>query len=83
MARLFPDVSEEEEERLIEEARNMPVWKKVEQIVALTKASRENKIAELREIYPQASDRELELRLAAILYGPELIKEAFGWDPKD
>jgi hypothetical protein len=38
--------------------------------------------AELRRRYPEATDRELQLRLAARSYERELMIKAFGWDPK-
>ncbi len=38
--------------------------------------------AELRRRYPDATDRELQLRLAARSYDRDLMIKAFGWDPK-
>lgn len=39
--------------------------------------------AEIRRLYPDASDREVFLRAAARRLGPELVRKAYGWDPID
>lgn len=36
----------------------------------------------IREQYPEANEREVELRLAARKYGRDLMVRAFGWDPE-
>ena len=38
--------------------------------------------AETRQRYPDAPDREIDLRVASRWIEPELMRKAFGWDPE-
>lgn len=79
---LFADTDEEAEKVLIELARKTPAREKVKQIESLNQTCRQLAMAGLRKRYPQASEEELHLRLAAILFGREISVEVFGWDPE-
>jgi hypothetical protein len=37
--------------------------------------------AGVRARFPDAPDREVRLRIAAMRLGPDLMREAYGWDP--
>jgi hypothetical protein len=37
--------------------------------------------AEVRSLYPAASDREVFLRVTARRLGPELMRKVYGWQP--
>ena len=74
-----PDTSREAEDFLFAAYRRMEPWEKMHLVCELTRAAKTVAMAGLRERHPRASERELELRLAVLRYGPELVKEAFGW----
>jgi hypothetical protein len=59
----------------------MTVAAKLEQVRAMTLAVQELALLDIRRRHPDASERELELRLASRWLGPELMRRAFGWDP--
>jgi len=64
------------------------LWRKLTPEQRLQKMFRIGKMlntlvqAELRRHYPDATDREMQLRLAARSYSRELMVKAFGWDPQ-
>ena len=37
----------------------------------------------IRQRYPDATEREVELRLAALKYGRDLMVRVFAWDPEE
>jgi hypothetical protein len=37
--------------------------------------------SEVRRLYPEATDREVFLRVTARRLGPELMKKVYGWQP--
>jgi hypothetical protein len=78
-----PDTSEEIERLLFERYRQMSPRDKVRMVMKLNRAVEAMALAGLRQQYPDATERELRLRLAARLYGRELVLKAFGWDPGD
>jgi len=77
---LFSDTDEKAERVLIELLRAAPAWKKLEQVEELTETSRQLTLTGLRKRYPQASDQELRLRLASLLFGRETAIRAYGRD---
>lgn len=81
MKPISPDTTPEAEAILIEGYRNMPVWKKLQQVGELTDLVCQLAMNDLRRRYPRADERELKLRLASRRIEPELMREAFGWDP--
>ena len=57
--------------------RRMSVEEKAALITGLTDAAVRMTLAGIRHRYPDASPRELQLRLAVIMLGPELARKAF------
>ena len=75
------DTSREAEEFLIARLRELPPWRKLQQVAEMTKSVRALSLAGLKERYPQASPEELHRRLAALWLDSELVRRAYGWDP--
>jgi hypothetical protein len=67
LARLYRDVSESEKAAL------------AFQMLAMSMSLAEDGV---RLDYPDAGPREVRLRAAARLYGNDLVRRAFGWDPE-
>ena len=70
----------EAERAMIEEARSMTPAQKIQRMWELTEAHQEEIRATLKARYPQASEHELKMRFAVEWLGPELAKEAYGWE---
>jgi hypothetical protein len=62
--------------------RNMTASQKVQRVCDLSSTTRQLAAARLRTQYPQATERELKLRLAALTLGRKTTMRAFGWDPE-
>lgn len=62
-------------------ARATPVWKKFAQVSATTEGCLALARAGIKRRYPNAADKEIRLRLAAITLGRETVKEVYGWAP--
>ena len=77
---LAADTSPEAEARMIEYYRSLEPQERVAIALELTRLADEIALEGIRERYPQATEREQKLRLAALKYGRELILKAFGWD---
>ena len=75
------DTDGETERWLTERARTIPVWKKFRQVAALNEMSRAFAMAGIRRRYPEASEKEVRRRLAAVLFDRETVVKVFGWDP--
>jgi hypothetical protein len=54
---------------------------KLAQVVEMYEAMNALQTAEVRRIYPSATDREVFLRVTARRLGPELMKKVYGWQP--
>lgn len=80
--RLFDDTDEATERRLIELARNAPLWKKFQQVSDTRETTKKFALLGLRRRYPQATEGELKKRLAAIFLDRELVVKVYGWDPE-
>lgn len=76
------DTSPEAERVLIELAREMPDWKKIEQVFSMIETARAFAMSGLRSRYPEASEEELKKRLAALVFDRETVVRVYGWDPK-
>ena len=76
-APLARDTSPEIEERQVAAWREMPATQKADLISTLTNAAREMALAGMRQRHPEASDREVFLRLAILTLGPELARRAY------
>jgi hypothetical protein len=74
---LAADTPVEVEARQIEEWRRMSPAKKAALVAGLTNATFVLARAGLRQRYPDASDRELFLRLAVLTLGPDLAQRAY------
>jgi hypothetical protein len=81
MKPLFEDTSPEAERILIEGYQKMPAWKKMQCIVDLNQFLRKAQLAQIRQRHPEAGEREITMRLASRWIEPELMRQAFGWDP--
>ncbi len=79
---LFNDTGEDAERLLIELARATPVWKKFQQVANATEACRAFAMAGIRSRHPDASEKELKLRLAALSLDRETMIRVYGWDPE-
>jgi len=58
---------------------NLPVQKKIEQIIEMYEIVNATYAAQEREQHPGADDREIFLRVAARRLGPAIVKRAYGW----
>lgn len=77
--RLFGDDTTPEVERLMVEAyRRMTPAQRLAKVASLNASIRAVALAQLREQHPEASERELKLRLFARSADPELFARAFG-----
>lgn len=73
-----PDI----ERIIIEGYRRMPVWQKLQQVSELNRLVQQLALNDVRRRHPQADEHELKLRLASRWLEPELMRQAFGWDPE-
>ena len=74
------DTPPEIEKILIEGYRQMPAWKKLQQVGEMTQFVLQLAMNDVRRRHPQADEREIKLRLASRWLDPELMRKAFGWD---
>jgi hypothetical protein len=65
------------ERRQIESWRQMSAAQKAETVTGLTRAAYAMTSAGVRQRHPDASPRELFLRVAVIVLGPELARQAY------
>ncbi len=75
------DTSVDVDRRMMAAWRALPPWRKAERICELGETAERFALAGLRRRHPNASPRELALRLAARRLGPDLVRRAFGWAP--
>lgn len=66
---------------LDERLRELPPWRKFEMVTELIHAAETMALAGLRDRHPNASSRELQVRLAALTLPRELMIAALDWDP--
>jgi hypothetical protein len=59
----------------------MPSERKLEQVAEMYDAITALQTSEVRYLYPQATDREVFLRVTARRLGPELMRKVYGWQP--
>ena len=83
MKPLFPDTTPEAEAILLAGYRQMPAWKKWQCVEDLNRALKQLQLADIKSKHPNASEYELKMRLASRWLGPELLKEAFGWEVEE
>lgn len=77
-----PDTTYEVECLLIDAWRRMPPWEKAQKLAESSRAVEQLARAGVRLRYPEATDREVQLRVAALRLGAHLMREVYGWDPE-
>ena len=70
------------EERQFEAWRGMTPARKLRIVSELVRASEELALAGIKQRHPDATGRELELRLAALRLDRDLMVRWLGWDPE-
>lgn len=75
------DTSPEVERIMIEHWRRLTPEQRLQRAMSIGRSLNALICAQLRQDYPDATDREIKLRLAARSYPRELMIKAFGWDP--
>jgi hypothetical protein len=78
MSGIYSDTHPAMEALLIKLLREAPGWRKMEMLVSLNASAREVAMAGLRKRFPQASEAELQRRLADLLLGEELARKVLG-----
>jgi hypothetical protein len=76
------DTPPEIERIIIEGYRKMSAAQKLQIMQDLMRTAQLLALGEIQRRYPNAKKRELQLRLASRWIEPELMREAFGWDPE-
>jgi hypothetical protein len=76
------DTSPEAERVLVDGYRRMSPEQKLAIVDDLTRATQQLAAARIRQQYPDATDREVSLRVASLTLGRDLMIRAFGWDPE-
>jgi hypothetical protein len=77
-----PDTSAVAERALFDEYRKMTPVQRITMVWDLNRAVESRARAAIRQRSPEASERDVELRLAARKYARELMLRVFGWDPQ-
>jgi hypothetical protein len=67
---------------LIEGYRRMSAQQKLQRVSELTKAVQQLALARIRKQYGELSDREQQLRLAALWLDRDTMIRVFQWDPR-
>lgn len=75
------DTSEKAERFWFDRMRMMEPWQKLEMVARLNRQTQALALAGLRMRYPDATDHELRVRLAAARYDRQTMIRAFDWDP--
>jgi hypothetical protein len=75
---LFPDTDPQTEEVLLSLLRHASPARKLAMVGELNAAVRTLALAGLRQRYPDAGSEELQRRLADLLLGPDLARQAYG-----
>jgi hypothetical protein len=83
MATLSPDTASQIEQVQIEHLRQMPVWRKMVLLAEMNQTVRELALVGLRQRHPDDSPAKQRRRLASLLLGPELAKQAYGAMPEE
>ncbi len=82
MRPLAEDTPIEVERIQVEILRRMTPAQKMERMVSLNRSVRSIAQASVRRKYPNASAREVTMRVASRWLPAELMVKAFGWDPR-
>jgi hypothetical protein len=76
------DTSKESEQAYLKLLREAPPWRKAAMVNSLTRACQELAVAGIRLRHPNAPEREIRMRLAALWIDREVMIRVFGWDPQ-
>ena len=68
--------------RMVEAYRAMTPEQKLQRVSELSLAVRQLARARIRATYPNAPERSVQLRLAALTIDRDLMVRAFDWDPR-
>jgi len=58
--------------------RQVPVWRKLQMLGELNRTANQLALEGLQDIFPNATESELQRQLADLLLGPELAEKAYG-----
>jgi Ser/Thr protein kinase RdoA (MazF antagonist) len=75
------DTSPEAEAILIQGYRRMSPAQKLHRVEDLTRTVQLMALARIRTQHPNATEREVKLRLASLWLDAETMRTIFGWDP--
>lgn len=81
MPRFMEDTHPEVEKIWLEMLRRRTPAERFRRVCDLNAMLERGAIEETRRRHPNASERELRLRVASRRISPELMRAAFGWDP--
>jgi len=81
MARGLSDTAPEIDARIVAAFARMSVSAKLRRVFDLTQATRELSAARIRREHTELTPREVEIRVAALIYGRDLVRRATGVDP--
>ncbi len=81
MSKICNDTHPEVERILIERYRQMSAVEKWQRMTELCQFAEAMAMADVRERYPDATERECFLRVASRRLSPEIMRKAYGWDP--
>jgi hypothetical protein len=76
------DTPEEIDRMLFQRYRQMTPGESIERVWELNEWAWERARSGFRRQFPSASERDIELRLAALKHGPQLVARALGRDPE-
>ncbi|GBC94017.1 hypothetical protein HRbin15_02522 [bacterium HR15] len=77
------DTRPEREQILIEHYQRMTPTEKLQQVAQMMEAIRQLQLAEIRQRYPDADERECFLRMASRWAPPHLLKKFLNWDVEE
>ncbi|HNR97593.1 MAG TPA: hypothetical protein PKO09_12800 [Anaerolineae bacterium] len=78
MTTLYTDAGLELEQLQIEGLRQMPSWRKLQLMAAMTQTVRTLAVAGLRQRFPHETPAQRSRRLADLLLGPALASQVYG-----
>lgn len=76
------DTSATATRHLVDAYRQMPAWRKLQQVTQLTQAVQQMALTRMRSSYGQRPEREERLRLASLWLPRHTMISSFGWDPR-
>ena len=76
------DTSAEAEQAYLRLLREAPLWRKAVMVDSLTRACQELAVAGIRVRHPNASEKEIKMRVAALGLDRKTMIRIFNWDPE-